>query len=477
MSATNTPLPAGQAPGAPRPMPRRATANPLVSRKQQRRPPAQALRPTTQRPSHGIFPTDGISGGQMPLQANLASPRPGQMQQPQQQPPEEFVDIPVYTTKRQLLEGYRHHVMRFLPNGSSKSRNVNIADESQFSRPVKLHRRDPRATNQNRWREDGDISEEPETKTMDAQERERLEAQRAERRAEREANQAQMAPVAKAAAAQKTNKMPFAKKTEQVFQVNSEKAHKVKDFQLRYEEAKPWHVEDFDGKNIWSGTYEGALSDCHVMMVEMSDGQGGTRLDMIPLEKWYKFNAKNQFKALTIEEAEARMKKRVKDPRWFMETQKATEQASKERTSQRGGKLYTRAGERGEKAIKGEDGEGPEIANDIDDIDYNYEEAFADDEENALFEGGEDESKEAEEKIKREQREANIFELKEQKDFDKEEEEAKAKAREEKKKEKRMRKQLMNKEKNYVYEDDSDENPYSSEVRTEILGIRHTAAD
>lgn len=463
MSATNTPSPATQGSGVPRPVPRRAPVNPLVSRKQQKRPQAQAVRPTTQRPSHGLLPQNGVNGDAAPVQTKLAPLRPGQTPQPVQPPPEEFVDIPVFATKRELLEGYRHHVIRFLPNGSSKSRNVNIADESQFTRPVKLHRRDPRATTQNQWREDGNISEEPETKTMDAQDRERLEAQRAERKAEREANQAQMAPVAKSAA-QKTNKNPFAKKTEQVFQVNSEKAHKVKDSQLRYEEAKPWHVEDFDGKNIWSGTYEGALSDCHVMLVETADGQGGTRLDMVPLEKWYKFNAKNQFKALTIEEAEARMKKRVKDPRWFMETQKATEQASKERTSQRGGKLYTRAGERGERAVKGEDGEGPEIANDIDDIDYNYEEAFADDEENALFEGAEDESKEAEEKIKREQREANIFELKEQKDFDKEEEEEKMKAREEKKKQKKLRKALMNKEKNYVYEDDSDENPYSSEV-------------
>lgn len=462
MSATNTPTPTGQAPVAPRPLPRRATANPLVSRKQQKRPITQAPRPAIQRPA---LPPNGINGFSAQAPAGLASAHPGLNKPSTPAPDEEYVDIPVFATKRQLLEGYRHHVMRFLPNGSSKSRNVNIADEAQFPRPVKLHRRDPRANAQNRWREDGEVSDTQDTKAMDAEEKEKLNTQRAERRAEREANQAQMAPVAKTAV-QKTNKTPFAKKTEQVFQVNSEKAHKVKDFQLRYEEAKPWHVEDFDGKNIWAGTYEGALSDCHVMLVETTTDSNGdpTRLEMIPVEKWYKFNAKNQFRALTIEEAESRMKKRVKDPRWFMETQKATEQASKERGSQRGGKLYTRAGERGERAVKDEDGDGPEVPHDIDDIDYNYAEAFADDEENALFEGAEEESKEAEEKITREQREANIFELKEQKDFDKEEEEAKNKAREQRKKEKRTRKALMNKEKNYVYEDSSDENPYSSEA-------------
>lgn len=185
---------------------------------------------------------------------------------------------------------------------------------------------------------------------------------------------------------------------------------------------------------------------------------------MVPVEKWYKFVAKNQFKALSIEEAEARMSKRVKDPRWFMETQKASEQAQKEQSARQ--KLYTRKGERGERHVKAEgDGEeGAEVAADIDDIDYNYEEAFADDEENALFEGGEDEAKEAEDRIKREQREANIFELKEQKDYDKEEEEEKRKAQEEKKLAKKVRKALMKQEKNYVYEEDSDENPYTSEV-------------
>jgi transcription initiation factor TFIIF subunit alpha len=473
MNGTSTPSPAGQAVAVKRPPPRRAAANPLVKRKP--KPQANAPQPAANPlPPRSNGPNGSLPPGAFPQTFNQNRPAAGAVPKIEN---EEFVDIPIYTTKREMLEGYRHHVMRFLPSGSSKVRNVDLTSEAQFSRPVKLHRRDPKATAQMHWKEGGGEADDIKGNGMDEAEREKLEKQRAERRKEREDNLAQMAPVAKAA--QQIKKNHFQKKTEQVFQVNSDKAHKVKDFQLRYEEALPWHVEDFDGKNTWYGTYEGALSDCHVMLMQEDNGQGGSHFRMVPLEKWYKFAQKNQFKALSIEEAEARMSKRVKDPRWFMDTQKATEQAQKQATGGRpGGKgLFTRVGERGERAGRGEGDDGPEIAADIDDIDYNYEEAFADDEENALFEGLEDESKEAEEKIKREQRDANIFELKEQKDYDKEEEEEKRKKKEEKKKAKRTRKALMKQEKNYVYEDDSESNPYTSEVehlRTHLLHKANT---
>lgn len=187
---------------------------------------------------------------------------------------------------------------------------------------------------------------------------------------------------------------------------------------------------------------------------------------MVPLEKWYKFTPKNLFKALSIDEAEKRMGRRTKDPRWFMETQKANEQKQREIMDRQGGsRMFTRKGERGERQTKAEgDDEKPEAIADVDDIDFNYEEDFADDEENPIFGGDDEENKEAEEKIKREQREANIFELKEQKDFDKEEEESKQKAEAEKKLAKKMAKALMKREKQIIYEDDSEGNPYSSSV-------------
>jgi len=429
---------------------KRPAANPLVMKKAAPRPrkPADAT-------TNGVPKTEqkGPALGQ-----TLLKPLPGASTETKASE-EAFDDYPVVTTKRALLEGLRHHVMRFLPNSSAAEVRVNPADESQFTRPVRLLRRDPRTTVKGRWGEEN--AENSDGKEVDDKEREKLEALRAERRAEREANQALIAPASKAVAAQKKPPKQFQKRTEQIYKLD-ESGERKKGMQLRYEEAIPWHLEDFDNKNIWAGSYEAALSERHIMLFP-SQEPGNNTFKMVPVEKWYKFTQKSQFKALSIEEAEARMGKRVKDPRWFMDTQKATDQQGLGRSG--GTKLFTRKGERGERRVKGEeDDESGEVAADLDDIDYNYEEAFADDEENALFGGDEDENKEAEDKIKREQREANIFELKEEKDYDKEDEEKKKKENAEKKLAKKIAKALMKREKNYIYEDDSEGNPYSSEV-------------
>ena len=314
-----------------------------------------------------------------------------------------------------------------------------------------------------RWGEEEEPGTEENGNNVDDKERERLEIQREKRREEREAAQAQIAPTLKNPVQKRHN---FQKKTEQVFQV-SDVGDKKKNAQLRYEESIPWHLEDFDNKNIWSSSFEAALSECHVLMLP-TEGAGSKSFRMIPVEKWYKFTPKNLFKALSIDEAEARMGKRVKDLRWFMETQKTNETKEQAMAAYKNAtKMFTRKAERGERRIKDEgdgDEEKPEVVADADDIDYNYDEAFADDEENPLFGGDDEENKEAEDKIKREQRDANIFELKEQKDFDKEEEEAKRKAEEEKKLAKKVAKALMKREKNYAYEDESEGNPYSSSV-------------
>lgn len=457
MSSIQTP-PSEQTPtnGAPNAavLRRRRQADPLVRKKPPVKP--SGAMPGAPRVNRGSVGNGAVKPRPGPLQSSATRPTPAEPQEP-------YVDYPIMTTKRALLEGLRHHVIRFLPNSSSAVSSVDPADERQFTRPVRLHRRDPRANATGRWGEDeaGTEGGAENGKTVDDKERERLEILREKRREEREANQAQIAPGVKNPNQKRHN---FQKKTEQVFQV-SDTGDKRKNLQLRYEESIPWHLEDFDNNNIWSSSYEAALSECYVLMVPSQEtGQNSFR--MVPLEKWYKFTPKNLFKALSIEEAEARMGKRVKDPRWFMETQKASEQKQKELADMAGGtRLFTRKGERGERMVKNEgDEEKPEMVADADDIDYNYDEAFADDEENPLFGGDDEENKEAEEKIKREQREANIFELKEQKDFEKEEEEAKRKAQEEKKLAKKVAKALMKREKNYVYEDDSEGNPYSSSV-------------
>ncbi len=336
---------------------------------------------------------------------------------------------------------------------------IDITNEADFTRPIRLYRRDPRAgpTGFNANVSETDVKNEE----IDEKERERQETQRAERQAIREANQAQIAPTAKAA------KPPaFKKKTEQVFRTDDTPEARKRS-QLRYEEALPWHLEDFDNKNTWVGTYEAALSECHVMLVVEEQC-----FRLVPLEKWYKFTAKSNVKYVSVEEAEERMNKKYKEPRWILESQQQNEEKKQqERLQAKARRLYTRsAGRDDEKPIKTEgDDDRPEIAPDADDIDYNLEDDFADDEVDAMLGGDDEEQKMASEKIKREQLGANLFGVNQEKDYDAEEQEQKNESRLKKRQEKELRKALMKMEKNFAYEDDSESNPYtSSEVRTSI---------
>ena len=369
----------------------------------------------------------------------------------------EYKDYPLVTTKRSLIEGLRHHAMRL-----ASKKPVNIANEAEFTRPVRLHRRDPRAGPPG-FNNASIVETETKEDLVDEKERERQEAIKAERQAIREANQAQIAPTAKA-----TTKIPaFKKKTEQVFRTDDTPEARKRS-QLRYEEALPWHLEDFDNKNTWVGTYEAAMSECHVMLVIEEQG-----FRMVPLERWYKFNAKSNVKYVSIEEAEERMNKKYKEPRWVLEAQKQNEDKRlQERIQAKSRRLYTRSGGRDDddQLTKGAGGAGdeerPEIAADADDIDYNLEDDFADDEVDAVLGGDDEEVKVAEEKIKREQLGANLFGVNQEVDYDAEEEQQKNEDRLKKRQEKGLRKALMKMEKNYAYEDESESNPYtSSEVR------------
>lgn len=382
------------------------------------------------------------------------------------EPEEEHEDYPIVTTKRAMLNSLRHHVMRFVPNRSADIQKIDPCDQSQFERPIRLHRRDPRAEPSGVVNADSPAgnSTDANAQNADDKERARIAAVKAERQAEREANMAQMAPAAK------TNKKKnnFRKQTEQVFQFN-DSADKKKEMNIRYEEKLPWHVEDFEGKNVWRGTYETALSGCQVALLP-DQGQKGSFFRMIPMEKWYKFTPKPKFKPLTIEEAEATMKKKYRDPRFLAEARRNA-MLDKQKESVRGIGLFARKGERGERPTSSrlktefDDDDKPEAPADTDEIDFNVEEDFADDEENELFNMDDrDEKRDIQNKIKKEQQEANIFEIKEDKDYDQEEEEERRKAEIEKKQSKKTQRALMKRERNFVYEEDSEGNPYTSSV-------------
>ncbi|CAD0031030.1 unnamed protein product [Aureobasidium pullulans] len=380
---------------------------PKPSRTQAKRPPAP--------------PPQKLTGTTKPLAATTAS---AQSQPEPEDDPSLYEEFPLLTTKKAVLEGLRYHAMKFIADNE-----INPYDKTQFERPVKLHRRFPRDT------PNAPTDANPE----DDKEREKEVIRKAEKAAEREATQAQIAPTDKAAAAKK--RQPFKKKTEDVYYL-TDTPDTQKRARLRYEEGRPWHLEDFENKNIWIGTYEEPLSESNVMFL-LSNGC----FKMVPIEKWYRFNPTGRFKIMPLIEAEARMARNEKDPRWRAELERQARLT-------RG-----RVGMRGENRIKNEDDDDDDredLADDVDELDFEAEDEFQDDDEGKLFGDDEDEAKEAAFKIKKERHGANIF-------AGTGEEREKAQERAERKKAKKLRKKLVKIEKNYEYDTDESDNPYSED--------------
>lgn len=365
---------------------------------------------------------------------------------------QEPVSFPVYASTKASLDGLRFHAMRLM----SKER-LDLYDESQFEQPIRLHRRDPRAgPNPNAEAVVEELPEDPE----DVKERERLELLKEQRRKQREENQAQIAPSLKP-----TKQQPFQKKTEQVFRSNDTPEAK-KRAAIRYEEAIPWHLEDFNHKEIWTGSYETALSECHIMLIEH---EGGFR--MVPVEKWYKFNNKVRGKVWSAEEAEAAYSVKIKPAEYQIERQRLDMEREKRLKDQyQGPKMFAGQAERGGTLGGARGGGGMTTRNDDGDaheLDYNLEEDFADDEEgvNGLLEGDEEDLKDLQNKIQGEQLAANVFGLTQEQAVWKDEEEERKRKEAEARLKKRTNKLMRKHEHNYLYEDDSDaENPYSSSV-------------
>ncbi|KAF2009759.1 hypothetical protein BU24DRAFT_437311 [Aaosphaeria arxii CBS 175.79] len=373
------------------------------------------------------------------------------------------ISFPLVLTRRDMRD-MRHHVMRLAAKGK-----IDIQDEAQFTPPIRLHRRDPRAPPSGA----GSHFEEEETKEdiEELKERERIELAKEERRKAREETLSKIAPSA--------TKKPqaFQKKTEQKFRPDDTPEAEKRRL-LKYEETLPWHLEDFDNKQTWYGTYESELSEAHVMLTTAWNGDQGDVIQMVPLERWYKFQVKGKVKAATADEVEEAWKKMEKVPRFLSNIEQISLKRERDQEQRARGlgrdKLRTRVGGGGddEGAIRrrgggDEDDDIPYIKAeaDADDIDFNMEEDFADDEEglNGLFEGEEDDVKESHEKMKREQLGAGgIFELRNEEEVYRQEEKERAEAEMAKKLEKSMRKALTKREKLYEYANDSDSNPYAS---------------
>ncbi|KAF2473405.1 uncharacterized protein BDR25DRAFT_341479, partial [Lindgomyces ingoldianus] len=367
--------------------------------------------------------------------------------------------LPLVVTKRDLKE-LRHHVMRLQ---QSKGK-VEIMDHDQFTPPIRLHRRDPRAPPSGAGTQF--IEEDTKEDLEESKERERLEIQKEERRKIREENQAKIAPSA-------TKKPPaFQKKTEQKFRPDDTPEAEKRRL-LRYEETLPWHLEDFENKQTWVGTYESELSEAHLMLTT-DFVNGRDVIQMVPLERWYRFNAKGKVKGYTADEVDAIWKKEdLKDQSGILggiqaNTIKAEQQEMK-RIGRGAPRMKTRIGggadDEGAPTGRRPDDDMPVIKReaDADDIDYNAEEDFADDEEglNGLFEGDEADVKDAAEKLKRDHLQASIFELRNEEEVYRQEEQEEREREMQKKLEKSIRKALTKREKNYDFES-SDSNPYES---------------
>ncbi|CAK7204796.1 transcription factor IIF subunit tfg1 [Sporothrix eucalyptigena] len=366
--------------------------------------------------------------------------------------PQQYRDFPVVTTKRALREGIRYHVMRFAKAGKGGDDDAEIdpTNQEDFTRPVSLHRRDPRQPAPGRT-----VKEEPAPApapaTADDKEAEKAAQLKAEREAQRAIDMAQIAPVAAKETAAKKPAQQNQKKEKQ-FQLYFPKntAEQKKETEIRYEEALPWHLEDADGKNVWVGTYVSALSEANVALVI-----DGSAFRMVPLEKFYRFTPKPPFRAYSIEQAEEIMAKKMTAGRWAMrDDEKRKEREELEETRKTIGgrsrvKLESstyRSAPRSEKV-------------DHDDIDMEGDE-FQDDDENVGLEPDNDEdSKDTRERLRRNHLGANLFGDADEHEVDKEEHEDKA-ARKTGQLGKQLRKALAKREDHleYLEYNDSDTN-------------------
>ncbi|KAH8889641.1 Rap30/74 interaction domain-containing protein [Thozetella sp. PMI_491] len=408
-------------PVVPRPpAPKRPdTSNPLVARKRQ---PAR-LPARSGKPNMSLVTPNGpasLRSEQKMKELEAIRAKNGGWST---KPPEgvHVTEFPLVTTKRALLAGIRHHIMRLNPTKAGKP--VDPTDEEEFARPVSLHRRDPRFQPSSRV-----IVKETSVprNTEEEAEAERLRQAKADREAQRALDQAQIAPVMKAS--EPKPKQPARKEKTTGFFGKQSEAQK-KEAGIRYEETLPWFLEDADGKNIWQGSYVAPLSELNCALAIQ-----GQSFRMIPLERWYKFDAKPSFNTMSLEEAERLMKDGDKfNKRWVMaerEKQVAADEM-KEYRAFLGGRPRVKTESSTSRAARKSE------RTDDHELDMSGDE-FQDDDDAAGFEADDEDTKEAKDRVRRDHLGANMFGEGKEDEVDKEEEAA----REEKVKNKQLGKSI-----------------------------------
>jgi transcription initiation factor TFIIF subunit alpha len=453
MSASPAGPPGPTPNGAPQAAPSRKPkpkANPL-------RPMNRPKKPAARRPAPGAVnraapPTGATPNAVQPTAApspNAPAARAFVQQRRSPSPEGQPQVFKLFMTKKDFADGLRYHVARL-----QSRKEVDILDEKEYTRPIRLHRRDRGDFLNGADAMDIDSKDE----LIDEKEREKAEAIKAERQRIREENAKLIAPTVNA----KRKPQAFKKKTEQVYRANDTPEEQKRSL-LRYEEALPWHLEDFDNKHIWEGAFQNTNISNNVLLMPVEGGGNAYRL--IPIEKRYSFTERKVKLQPAEEKSEVKTEKKEKKlPQNLWVTQSQKERAQRKRQemeTKQALRLFVRKGGRDEEADFASDPfNAPEQAADANDIDFNYQEDFADDEENDLFEGDEEITKEAEKRIQREQLGANVFNQNDEKEVEEEEELEKKKREREKLDGKRTKKLLRKKGGDWtLYESDSDRGP------------------
>ncbi|RMY24319.1 hypothetical protein D0866_11423 [Hortaea werneckii] len=458
--------PANQTPGSSSATPNNA-ALPTIRRKANTSIFNPKKKPVKRAPQQAQL---GTAAGQTPMDGRQAlgpnaSSRPTNGSATAPNPDEDpslYSEFPIFVSKSTLARGLHYHAFRLNTDErkqDGKPIEVDPYDETVFTRPVRLHRRLARDKAEG-------VDASAAASDVDDKEKEQREAKRAERQAEREENKKLIAPTGDAG--KKPTKKKPQKKVEDVYYDESNPKHQQRS-QLRYAEARPWHLEDFEGKQKWIGSYEEPLSNTNVMF-EVTEGG----FKMIPVEKWYKMVRADRVATMDMSQVEKIMTAKHKAPRWFMNSHEAADAAKEEALAMKREQLENAKRRQKEE----DDGDGPgfmkqeDYRADVDEIDFEFNDEFQDDDEGMIYgEVPDEDTKEIEQRIRKEMRDANLGGTgvkDEDKDWDEEEQAEKRAEEEERKKQKKLRRKLKRKEMRHEYESDTDdENRYEESSESE----------
>ncbi|KAI0198061.1 hypothetical protein F4808DRAFT_436980 [Astrocystis sublimbata] len=435
----------------------RNTANPMVARKKPLPRPPPPKGPPPSKTGAAPKPAGNPKQNAQPDKAarfDEQRTKNGGWSKPLPQGGQEY---PLYVTKKALKEGLRFHVMRLVPQKRGiRQATIDPADQDSFPRPVTLQRRDPRQPPPGQKpKEEEEPVEEPDPNTEEAEKQAQIKAQR---EAQRALDDAKKAPVLKDMEKKRQkDKNKDEKKTGTQIHYEARTEKQKKESGIRYEEALPWHLEDADGKQVWVGQYEAPLSEQKVALVPVPELAG---YRMLPLEKWYKFTPKRgAFQHMTIEEAEKLMGKKAAPTRWAIRETDRDKAANAREESRR--IMYGPTAVKQESSTFLQASRGEKMEHD--DIDMSGDE-FQDDDEQAGFEPERDEdTKEAKDRVRREQLGANLFGDADEKKVEKDEAELQKEEEVRKLLGKGLKKALRKRDKQFQYDSDSNnEDPFAS---------------